>query len=69
MAGGHKTIQLLAEETAEGPRIRLRGQLGLKGSPEDFPAGRETALLEALNAEMEVDEPDGGISLRLLKTI
>lgn len=69
LAEGHKAIQLVLEGTASEVRIRLRGQFGFAGAPEGFPGRKETVLLEALKANMEIEASAGEIVLRLSKTI
>jgi len=70
MVGQGKTIDLLTEDTENGPRIRFTRLEGLAGVKTDtFPTQREKALLDALKADLKVDVEAGELVLVLSEDI
>lgn len=68
VAGEGKTVNLIAEETKHGPRIRFTRLQSLAEAPRDmFPAEREKALLSSLQAELSADLEAGELVLSLGK--
>lgn len=67
-AGEGKAVNLITEETKDGPRIRFTRLQGLAEAPRDiFPAERENALLGSLQAELSADLGAGELVLSLGK--
>jgi hypothetical protein len=65
-AGAGKTVSLRAEKTGGGVTIRFfRLQDLSKGEAGSFPAERETALLQALNAGVVIHKEAGEMCLTL----
>ncbi|UCF83163.1 MAG: hypothetical protein JSV50_18595 [Desulfobacteraceae bacterium] len=65
-----KSVSLIGEETERGARIRFLGLKGLEGKPTHaFPAESEKALIEVLEAELEVDVEVGELVLGLPRKI
>ena len=67
-AGAEKQVELVAEETAGGVRIRFRRLAGLTAALRDtFPSDREKNLCQMLTAELTVDTERNDIVLELTK--
>jgi len=65
-AGKEKGVDLMAERTEEGARIRLTRLNGLdKIPPETFPAEREKALLSLIEAKLLLDAEAGELVITL----
>ena len=68
--GDEKRIELVAEETENGVRIRFRKLAGLsKVMSESFPSDREKTLLALLEATLTSEPERQEIVVRLTKNI
>jgi len=68
--GDEKRVELVAEDTGSGVRIRFRRLAGLSETlPETFPSAREQNLLEMLAAELRVELEQKEIMLELTKRL
>jgi signal transduction histidine kinase len=66
--GDEKQIELVAEETESGVRIRFRRLAGLSAAlPDTFPSDREKNLLEMLAADLKVEPERNEIVIELTK--
>jgi signal transduction histidine kinase len=64
-AGPGKTVELAAEKTVDGARLRFRKLEGINAAAGSFPAEPENTLRRALNAQIRIDPDSHEIALLL----
>jgi signal transduction histidine kinase len=67
-AGSGKRVELSAEKTDAGARLRFRELESMAAVPDPFPTEREKALSRALNARIGIDVGSGEIAVSLPNT-
>jgi C4-dicarboxylate-specific signal transduction histidine kinase len=66
VADGDKKVHLLVEKIESGARIKFSNLEGIEKIPGDrFPSHKEKALLEALGAQISLDEGEGELILEV----
>jgi len=64
-AGPGKTVELAAEKTADGARLRFRKLAGMAAATGSFPAEAECALMRVLNAQIRLNPDSGEVAVSL----
>jgi hypothetical protein len=64
-AGPGKTVELAAEKTADGARLRFRKLEGMDAAAGSFPADPEGSLGRALRAELRIDPESRELAVSL----
>ena len=67
--GGGNAIDIISEKTETGAQVRIRQIKSLARTVDKFPAERETALLDALKADLVTDVEAGEVLITLPRDI
>jgi len=68
-AGAGKTVELAAEKTVDGARLRFRKLAGIGAGAGSFPAEPESVLMRVLNAQIRVDPVSQEVAVSLPGTV